>query len=210
MSDRNHLFRLVAPPVAPTVVPPVAPPSAGSCARFGHEIDNRTVVADGNPRCRRCGQPFLFEDGRVSHTRHVLGCFLRHHTYIRIDRRAGHNEYTCVRCGHPLLLAVDADPHEPLAAFPKRVRYMCGVFGHAVHEVTARGGFIEYACDCGHSFLLAEQCLTRVTHPFICRVSGHRVAFVEQRGRFHEHRCLDCGHTFGWMDADAGLVRPTE
>jgi hypothetical protein len=30
-------------------------------------------------------------------------------------------------------------------------------------------------------------------------VSGHRVAFVERRGSYREHRCLDCGHTFGWV-----------
>lgn len=184
---------------------PVASPSAGVCAVLGHEIDNRLAVRGASPRCRRCGERFLFEDGRVTHTRHVLGCFLRHHTYVRTDRRAGHHEYTCVRCGHPLLLAVDADPYQPSGEFPKRVRYLCGVFGHTVHEITVRGGYIEYGCDCGHSFLLTAKGLTRVTHPFICRMSGHRVAFVERRGQYHEHRCLDCGHTFGWMAT--GTVR---
>lgn len=114
-----------------------------SCAIVGHEIDNRTVAPDGHPRCRRCRQPFLFEDGRITHTRHVLACFFRHHTYVRTDGRAGHTEYTCVRCGHPLLLAADRDPNETSAPFHKRVRYRCGLFGHAVHEVTARGEYIE-------------------------------------------------------------------
>jgi DNA-directed RNA polymerase subunit RPC12/RpoP len=179
-----------------------------SCAIVGHEIDNRTVAADSRPRCRRCRQPFLFEDGRITHTRHVLVCFFRHHTYVRTDGRAGHHEYTCVRCGHPLLLAADRDPNEPSGPFHKRVRYLCGLFGHAVHEVTVRGGYIEYACDCGHTFLLTEEGLSRVTHPLVCRVSGHRVAFVERRGHYLEHRCLDCGHTFGWMPPEPELVRP--
>lgn len=165
------------------------------CSVLGHELDNRKVTDDG-PHCRRCHQPFLFEDGRITHTRHVLGCMLRHHTYLRIDRRAHHNEYVCLRCGHSLLLAIAHDPHLPVLPFPKRLRYWCAVFGHAVHEVTVRGGFTEYACKCGHSFLLAGEGLTRVAHPLVCRVSGHNVAFVERRGRYREHRCLDCGHPF--------------
>jgi len=52
-----------------------------------------------------------------------------------------------------------------------------------------------HSCD---AFLLGDAGLTRVTHPLICTVSGHRVAFVERRGSYREHRCVDCGHTFGW------------
>jgi len=174
-------------------------PSAWPCAIFGHEMDNRTAATDGDrPRCGRCREPFLFEDGRVTHTRHVLGCFLRHHTYVRSGARGGHHEYTCVRCGHPLLFAEERDPYTGASRFHKKVRYLCGLFGHDVHAVTLRAGLTEYACDCGHSFLLADAGLTRVTHPLICTLTGHRVAFVERRGSYREHRCLDCGHTFGW------------
>ena len=174
-------------------------PSAWPCAIFGHEMDNRTAATDGDrPRCGRCREPFLFEHGRVTHTRHVLGCFLRHHTYVRSGARGGHHEYTCVRCGHPLLFAEERDPYTGASRFHKKVRYLCGLFGHDVHAVTLRAGLTEYACDCGHSFLLADAGLTRVTHPLICTLSGHRVAFVERRGSYREHRCLDCGHTFGW------------
>jgi len=172
--------------------------AAWPCALFGHEMDNRSAASEADPRCRRCREPFLFEDGRLTHTRHVLGCFLRHHTYVRTGSRGGHNEYTCVRCGHPLLFAAGCDPYAAASRFHKRVRYRCGLFGHAVHPVTVRGGLTEYACGCGHPFLLADAGLTRVTHPLICTVSGHRVAFVERRGSYREHRCLDCGHTFGW------------
>lgn len=165
------------------------------CRVLGHELDNRMVAGDG-PRCSRCHQRFLFEDGRTTDTRHVLGCLLRHHTYLRIDRRAGHNEYACLRCGHPLLFSVDHDPHLAPLPFPKRLQLLCGTFGHSVHEVTVRDGLTEYACDCGHSFLLAAGGLTHVHHPLVCRVTGHRVTFVERRGNYQEHRCLDCGHPF--------------
>ena len=63
-------------------------------------------------------------------------------------------------------------------------------------QVTVRDGLTEYACGCGHSFLLAKDGLTHVHHPLVCRVSGHRVTFVQRRGSYREHRCLDCGHPF--------------
>lgn len=138
--------------------------AARLCRVLGHEIDNREVATDG-PRCRRCHEPFLFEDGRITHTRHVLGCLTRHHTYLRIDRRASHHEYACLRCGHPLLLAVDSDAHPDAVPFRKSLQLGCGTIGHSVHEVTVRDGLTEYACTCGHSFLLAEHGLTRVSHP---------------------------------------------
>ena len=172
-----------------------AVPAPWLCRALGHELDNRLVAGDG-PRCSRCHEPFLFEDGRTTHTRHVLGCLLHHHTYRRVGRRAGHNEYACLRCGHPLLVAVDRDEHVAVVPFPKKIRLRCGIFGHAVHEVTARDGLTEYACGCGHSFLLAKTGLTKVHHPLVCRVSGHRVTFVQRRGGHREHRCLDCGHPF--------------
>ena len=168
---------------------------AGLCRVVGHELDNR-LVAVGRARCRRCHCRFLFEDGRTTHTRHVLGCLLRHHTYRRVGRRAAHNEYACIRCGHPLLVAVDRDEHVDAVLFPKRVRLRCGTFGHAVHRVTVRDGLTEYACGCGHSFLLAQDGLRRVHHPLVCRASGHRVVFVQQRGSYREHRCVRCGHPF--------------
>ena len=99
-----------------------------ACSVLGHEMDNRTLAGDGaRPRCARCDQPFLHEDGRVTHTRHVLGCFLRHHTYVRSGVRDGHNEYTCVRCGHPLLFEAEHDPYAGAGLFHKKVRYLCGL-----------------------------------------------------------------------------------
>ncbi len=162
---------------------------------LGHELDNR-LVADDGPRCSRCHQRFLFEDGRITHTRHVLGCMLRHHTYLRIDRRAGHNEYACIRCGHPLLVAVDRDEHVDALLFPKRLHSDAAPSAMQSTAVTVRDGLTEYACGCGHSFLLAQDGLRRVHHPLVCRTSGHRVAFVQQRGSYREHRCVGCGHPF--------------
>jgi DNA-directed RNA polymerase subunit RPC12/RpoP len=145
-------------------------------------MDNRILASAGSqPRCSRCREPFLFEDGRVTHTRHVLGCLLRHHTYIRTGVRHGHNEYTCLRCGHPLLFEAARDPYAKRAMFAKKVRYLCNLFGHAVQAVGERQGLTEYACGCGHSFLRAERSLRRVTHPLVCAVAGHRVVFVEAR-----------------------------
>ena len=92
---------------------------------------------------------------------------------------------------------MDRDPHSDALPFRKRVHYRCAAFGHSVHEVTVRDGFTEYACDCGHSFLLAEKSLTRIAHPLVCRATGHRVAYVDKRSGYLEHRCLNCGHTFG-------------
>lgn len=169
-----------------------------TCAVFGHEMDNRTLTSKlSHPRCSQCREPFLFEDGRVTHTRHVLGCLFRHHTYVRIGARQGHHEYTCLRCGHPLLFEAGRDPYANEAVFAKKVRYLCNLFGHGVHAVGDRHGLTEYACRCGHSFLRAARDLKRVTHPLACTVSGHRVVFVEARGPYREHRCLECGHTFG-------------
>jgi DNA-directed RNA polymerase subunit RPC12/RpoP len=143
-----------------------------ACAILGHEMDNRTLAGDAaHPRCGRCRQRFLLEDGSVTHTGHVLGCFLRHHTYVRTGARDGHHEYTCVRCGHPLLFAAGRDPYEGAALFHKKVRYLCG--------------------------LLAPRGLSKVRHPLVCTLSGHRVTFVERRDAYREHRCRDCGHTFG-------------
>jgi DNA-directed RNA polymerase subunit RPC12/RpoP len=120
----------------------------------------------------------------------------RHHTYVRVGRRAAHNEYACIRCGHPLLLAVDRDEHADAAPFPKKIRLRCATFGHAVHQVTVRDALTEYACGCGHSFLLRQDGLRRVHHPLMCRAAGHRVVFVQQRGNYREHRCVRCGHPF--------------
>jgi DNA-directed RNA polymerase subunit RPC12/RpoP len=195
VADMSTILDVLAPNPARTARRRAA---ALGCAVLGHEMDNRTLAGDGAiPRCARCQEPFLHDDGRVTHTRHVLGCFLRHHTYVRTGARDGHNEYTCLRCGHPLLFEATQDPYADAALFEKRVRYLCGLLGHHVHAVGERHGLTEYACRCGHSFLLAGRGQGKVTHPLVCTLSGHRVVFVERRGTYREHRCVDCGHTFG-------------
>ena len=113
--------------------------------------------------------------------------------------RAGHNEYVCVRCGHPLLFETASDPYAGAPSFPKRVRYLCGLTGHRVHVVCQRNGFTEYACGCGHTFLLGRAGLARVRHPLICVLAGHFVRFVESRAGHSEYRCRNCGHTFGFV-----------
>ncbi|HUG52543.1 MAG TPA: hypothetical protein VMR21_03040 [Vicinamibacteria bacterium] len=167
------------------------------CAVFGHELDNRTLRAgEAAVPCARCLEPVLHEDGRLTHTGHVLGCFLRHHTYTFVAARHGHREYACLRCGHPLLFEASRDPYAQETVFAKRVRYRCGLVGHDVHEVGERDGFAEYACGCGHPFLVEGRGRRRVTHPLVCVASGHRVGFLTRRDGLREHRCVDCGHTF--------------
>jgi DNA-directed RNA polymerase subunit RPC12/RpoP len=105
-------------------------------------------------------------------------------------------EYACVRCGHPLLFPLDADPYTARNRFQKRVRYACGLFGHLVHQVAERNGGVEYACHCGHSFVHQPDRQSLVRHPLACVLLGHWVAFVRPRGAFSEYACVTCGHPF--------------
>jgi hypothetical protein len=113
-----------------------------------------------------------------------------------MDDRDGHHEYACVKCGHPLLFRANRDPYAQSVQFDKKVRYLCGLFGHRVHRVTQRDGFVEYACHCGHTFLKPDAGLSVVRHPFLCVASGHRVRHVTSRAGYGEYVCRDCGHPF--------------
>jgi DNA-directed RNA polymerase subunit RPC12/RpoP len=156
------------------------------------------VFASDGRRCTRCGVALLDDDGRSVRIGHTLSCFLRHHTYQEVVRRNGHTEYACVRCGHPLLFRSDADPYagRGTAGFKKKVRYLCGLFGHHVHAVTERDGGTEYACHCGHSFVHQPRRRTVVRHPLVCVLLGHWVSFVGRRAAFSEYACGTCGHPF--------------
>ncbi len=127
---------------------------------------------------------------------HAVSCFLFGHEYESTGTREGHNEYVCLRCGHPLLFEKDDGAFAGQARFVKKVRYLCNLFGHRVHEVTRRHGYTEYACGCGHSFLRPQAGLTVVRHPPICTLAGHFIRFVEMRGSLSECVCRNCGHTF--------------
>jgi hypothetical protein len=170
-----------------------------SCALFGHRVNNYAFGVNCGPakHCR-CGVKFLehHEETRVSHT---VSCFLLGHNYIRIAERAGHHEYVCGQCGHPLLFRIDKDPYANRDTFRKKVRYLCNLFGHRVHHVTARIGFHEYACDCGHSFLKKDPARNEIKHPPICLFAGHFLRFTERRGGWDEYLCRNCGHTFYFM-----------
>lgn len=176
------------------------------CAVWGHDIDNRAFREHGRS-CLRCGASILAEDGSRTHVGHTFSCFLRHHTYVKGGTRDGHNEYVCVRCGHPLLFGSGSDRYESADGFVKRVRYLCGLFGHQVHTVTRREGLTEYACHCGHSFLGSPVSRGRVTHPWVCVLFGHFVRFVEPRYGQSEFLCENCGHTFFFADRPSG-ARP--
>lgn len=171
-----------------------------TCLAFGHAVDNRRFAAARDlPRLCPCGRTILRRDGSETRVRHTLACFFRHHTYVRTGERDGHQEYVCTRCGHPLLFLTGAAPYARLVRFPKRVRYLCNLFGHRVHHVASRQGLHEYACACGHSFLRPRPDLERVTHPPVCTVAGHFLRFTESRQGYAEHVCRNCGHTFSFV-----------
>ena len=172
------------------------------CSVWGHQVDNHRFRAASRRECP-CGARYLAEDGSFTHVRHTLTCFFGHHTYTKVVDRDGHREYACVDCGHPLLFHADHDPYAESATFDKKVRYLCGLFGHRVHEVVERDGFREFACHCGHTFLKPEgDQLLRITHPAICVCSGHRIRFVTRRAGYAEFVCGDCGHPFCFADAE--------
>jgi hypothetical protein len=57
-----------------------------SCALWGHVVNNEVFKqASGNRRQCRCGSAYLPEDGTLTHVRHTLSCFLRHHTYTYVN-----------------------------------------------------------------------------------------------------------------------------
>ena len=176
-----------------------------ACRVLGHAVDNQAFArGDGrHRRCVSCGADYLRPAG-LTRVRHTLSCFLGHHHYRWTAVRHRHNEYVCVRCGHPLLFDARSDPYRRARSFTKRVRYLCGLTGHRVHVVCRRRGWTEYACGCGHSFLLRAG-LDRIRHPAVCVAGGHRVAFVEHRAGHDEYRCRDCGHTFGFVRKAPGL-----
>lgn len=107
-----------------------------------------------------------------------------------------------MQCGHPLLFEADNDPYRESAIFNKKVRYLCGLFGHDVHGVADRDGYREFACHCGHTFLKPRQDVTHITHPAICVVSGHRISYVASRGGYMEYVCRDCGHPSASLSPD--------
>jgi DNA-directed RNA polymerase subunit RPC12/RpoP len=179
------------------------------CAIWGHAVDNQAFAREGR-HCTRCGDAMLADDGASVRVGHTLSCFLRHHTYREVTRRHGHTEYACVRCGHPLLFASDADPYAGRPGFVKKVRYLCGLFGHHVHTVTERDGGTEYACHCGHSFVHQPERRDLVRHPLACVLLGHWISFVETRGGYSEYACRTCGHPFLFTAPDMTASRGSE
>jgi DNA-directed RNA polymerase subunit RPC12/RpoP len=176
-----------------------------SCAVWGHHVDNHVfkTSANGHRQCR-CGSHYLPEDRSTTRVRHTLSCFLGKHHYEKLADRDGCHEYVCTQCGHPLLFAAEDDPYATSATFMKKVRYLCGLFGHRVRHVTTREGYEEFACFCGHSFLkeiYKPQGRTSpdpkvIRHPAICVISGHFIQFLARRGGYAEYVCRNCGHPF--------------
>ena len=175
-----------------------------SCTVWGHHVDNHVFRQGPADRRCRCGERYLRADGSHTRVRHTLSCFLGHHTYIRMADRDAHHEYVCVQCGHPLVFAAVDDPYAAAGQFRKKVRYLCGLFGHRVHRVTTRDGFVEHACHCGHSFLTDDKPHSLIRHPLTCVVAGHFVRFVSSRAGYSEYVCRNCGHPFCFAEPIAG------
>jgi DNA-directed RNA polymerase subunit RPC12/RpoP len=116
--------------------------------------------------------------------------------------RDDHHEYVCIQCGHPLVFAAQEDPYGADRQFKKKVRYLCGLFGHHVHRVAERDGFVEHACHCGHSFLRGERKTDVIRHPMVCVVAGHFVRYVTSRAGYSEYVCRNCGHPFCFADPE--------
>jgi hypothetical protein len=172
-----------------------------SCAIWGHHVDNHILATHEADRHCRCGSPYLAPDGSLTRVRHTLSCFLGHHTYIPLTDRDRCREYVCVQCGHPLVFRDGEDPYRQTAGFRKKVRYLCGLFGHRVTAIATRDGCVEYACRCGHTFLKAAQESTTIRHPMVCVFLGHFVRYLTSRGGvrgagYDEFVCVNCGHPF--------------
>jgi decaprenyl-phosphate phosphoribosyltransferase len=171
------------------------------CRILGHRFTNRSrTETAGKERLCSCGACLLRVDGAPLHVRHNLMCFLGSHSYTKLGERNGHCEYLCGDCGHPLLFERGTSPYAQEEHFRKFVRHRCGWFGHVVHVVTERCGLTEYACHCGHSFLLQAAGLKRVRHPLVCVLTGHRISLLTRRDGQWEFRCRDCGHPFCMTD----------
>lgn len=184
----------------PTNVSPILPIvwSSGTCALFGHKVHHTKISRDASTPCARCGASILEPSSGVSRVAHTLSCFFGKHQYAPIATRAGHHEYVCEKCGHSLLFEAAHDPHASLSKFKKRVNYGCGLFGHRVHVVTERSEAIEYACQCGHSFVKSQNALKVIRHPLACIMLGHFVIGNEIRGEWAEYLCSRCGHPFSF------------
>ena len=170
--------------------------ASASCVIFGHTVHHTKITGDGRTPCARCGAAILDQDNTVSRVSHTLSCFFGGHHYVHASTRAGHHEYVCERCGHPLLFESSRDSHSNQQKFRKRVNYACGLLGHRVHVVAQGLKGTEYACQCGHSFLKAERSFTLIRHPPVCVVLGHFIKINEVRGEWAEYVCYRCGHPF--------------
>jgi len=167
-----------------------------TCKLIGHQVIHLFSATKSANRNCACGVSFLAEDETETRVRHHVSCFLGGHSYIKMCERDGHREYVCVQCGHPLLFAAQTSAYAQRETFRKKVRYLCNLFGHRVHSVAERDGLVEYACDCGHSFLKRRQVEDKITHPLVCLFSGHFIRFVTRRAGYSEYLCRNCGHTF--------------
>jgi hypothetical protein len=167
-----------------------------SCALWGHHVDNHIFSTQSEPRRCCCGSPYLKHDGSLTRVRHTLSCFLGKHTYTPLADRDGCREYVCIQCGHPLVFRDTADPYRRTTGFRKKVRYLCGLFGHRAMAVVRRNGAIEYACRCGHTFLKERPQGDTIRHPLACVLLGHYVRYVTSRGGYDEFVCVTCGHPF--------------
>jgi DNA-directed RNA polymerase subunit RPC12/RpoP len=164
------------------------------CFFFGHDVSVQSLH-EHDQSCS-CGEAVLSEGNPETHVRHNLKCFFGGHKYAKIGVRDGHAEFVCEDCGHPLLFKINDEKYGSHDEFHKPVSYGCIFRGHRLHLVAKRQGLFEYACDCGHSFLLDEANRQRFWHPLICFFAGHFIRLQSKREGMSEFRCRNCGHPF--------------
>ena len=134
-----------------------------SCFLWGHHVDNHVFKqAAGHDRRCRCGSEYLAEDRSLTRVRHTLSCFLGKHDYEKLADRDGCHEYVCTQCGHPLLFDAEQDPYAASPTFKKKVRYLCGLFGHIQTVLYA---------NCVHRCVFRQLTLLLALYP---RTSWHR------------------------------------
>lgn len=165
-----------------------------ACFLFGHDVSAHSLQHHHNS-CS-CGKAVLHEGNSEIHVRHNLKCFFGGHQYIKAGVRDGHAEFVCEDCGHPLLFRINNEKYGSHDNFHKSVSFGCIIRGHRLHVVAERQDLFEYACECGHSFLLGEANRQRFWHPLICFFAGHFIRLQEGREEMLEFRCRNCGHPF--------------
>ena len=76
------------------------------CKLFGHRVHAVVDRADKTEYACFCGHTFLRSERGATTVRHPPLCLFAGHFVRFVERRAGHAEYVCRRCGHTFAFSV--------------------------------------------------------------------------------------------------------